>query len=442
MRKIIALAGALALALAYATAARAAQDSTSLSIDIIPAVAASNCPTTPPPQAAAAGFTKLAYCLDGASAFTANLNNWLSCPDTTATAPAWWAGSNDSGRTCQQLFSQVTDPISGKTVLDLHWPGTGSLFTMATCLTCAPGGSPASATDHEWSVGHYTEFRVRLTPLPAAGRPHGYGPALFEWTNQKASGSGQPGTDLGPIEIDTLEMNGGDGNGSDSDMAVHDWGMANLGGGLATGAVGASTITVTNLTGATPVPFAPPQHPMCIDGPGIPHRTLFTWTVAGTSPLTITLANTDWIAYTAGTLPVALDNTPITWGYCSSGYAVGQYNSFNINVMHTYGTLQTTDGATYIQQCGFADDTLAPVFGAGGYGFPNNCGEWDLTYEKFHLVQPHYLIFWGGTPGNPTPTDELIEYIAVWECPNGYPDGPDPTCSGPKMLPSTIEMVR
>jgi hypothetical protein len=437
MRKIIALAGALALA--YATVAMAAQVSDPLTVTIVPAtVAQPGCdPTNPPPEAAAAGMTKLAYCLDGGSAHAAAVDNWLSCPDTSTTTPEWFLGANSSGLGCNQLFSQTTDPVSGKTVLDLHWPSTpgSDLMTMDTCHPCTASDQPPSSTNHIWSVGHYTEFRTRLTPSLAPGAPHDYGPSLFEWGNPNVSSHGL-------IENDVVELNFGANNGTGSDMAIHDWGMGNLGGGLASGAAGQDVITVTNLTGIAPDPFAPPLHPMCIDGPGIPHRTLFTWTVTGTGTLNITLANTDWIAFSAGNLPVTLSNTPITWGYCSTGYAAGNYSSFVSSDMHTYGTLQTTDGSSYIQQCGFLDGVLAPAPVPGqGYGFNNNCGEMDISHETFLYTQPHYLTFWGGTGSGPT-TDQYIEFIAVWTCPNGLPDGTDPTCAGPKQSPSTIAIVR
>src|SRR5215469_16686822 len=38
-----------------------------------------NCPATPPPAAQRAGFTTLAYCLDGANPANATLSNWVNC---------------------------------------------------------------------------------------------------------------------------------------------------------------------------------------------------------------------------------------------------------------------------------------------------------------------------------------------------------------------------
>ena len=94
-----------------------ASPTANLTVGVVPASSGGggNCPSTPPPEAQRAGFTTLAYCLDGAGAKYANANTWFDCNQTWAPTYEWYYGLNYPGGNpfCSD-FTQGTDPQTGR----------------------------------------------------------------------------------------------------------------------------------------------------------------------------------------------------------------------------------------------------------------------------------------------------------------------------------------
>ncbi|MBV8357400.1 MAG: hypothetical protein JO189_05620, partial [Deltaproteobacteria bacterium] len=90
-----------------------------------------NCPATPPPAAQRAGFTTLAYCLDGANPANAALSNWVNCAGKAQANSKIW--SRSGGYCDRQHILQDIDPSTGKTVLHFRQLASDT-------ITCVAGG--------------------------------------------------------------------------------------------------------------------------------------------------------------------------------------------------------------------------------------------------------------------------------------------------------------
>ena len=187
--------------------------STNLSANAVPAspVGSSNCPTTLPPAAQRAGFTTLAYCLDGANPANATLSNWVNCAGNAQPNSKIW--SHTDGYCDRQHIFQDVDPTTGKTVLHFRQLPSDT-------ITCAPGGcrdigldTAAAPPYGQYSFSSpsdaYYEIRMRTTPVlnPRGGNPV---PSFFRWTDSchTITPACNNGGDLGqaPIEVDVFEI--------------------------------------------------------------------------------------------------------------------------------------------------------------------------------------------------------------------------------------------
>ena len=123
-----------------------------------------NCPAAPPPQAADAGFTTLLKCLDGADPQNASLFNWANCTRgvVQSNSNQFWNFDGlgvDCGTSLgDQEVSQVVDPMTGDTVLKIHWDGKadtdlglGNFFTLHE-----------EARDFPTAI--YAEISMRMVP--------------------------------------------------------------------------------------------------------------------------------------------------------------------------------------------------------------------------------------------------------------------------------------
>jgi hypothetical protein len=451
MRKAIALAGSLALAYATAAVAQvtAPQTVTVVSSDgtvLVPPAnstadmpiaiaaanaAATNCPSTPPPEAVAAGYTTLIKCWDGASAYMGNTLNWLSCPEQTATKPEWFGVNTVSTNTtpCAQTIFQTIDPLTGKKVLDFHWTaGEPGYLKMTT-----NGGTRG---DVEYAQGGLVEITARLTPRAVAGEPCYPGPTFFSWHDYPIPPTNVDRRD--PLEDDYHEWY----CGLHSDVAVHDWGQWDQTSAVANGASGTNTLTLTNVSG---IPImtggAPPIIPMNIFASPYPSagfdatKAYYIWAYNPTTGVA-TLSNTQ-DTLTGGNLIGDVVNTPIWLESGADGWYPGDQGPADITVPHTYGLLTTTDGATYIQKCGYVDHVLLGTSNKAGH---INCGEYDFSVEAFHYTETKSFRWWIG--GSPITQDEYFYSIAIWGKPTCVPAGSDPTCAGPKNTPSPVVIQR
>jgi hypothetical protein len=194
-------------------------------------VRSGNCPTTPPPQAAGVGFTKLAYCLDGADPNIANLSTWMDCnyPNYTESFPHW-QGGGAAGFCDNNHWNQTTDPTTKKTTLHFHWsyPRDASVWHRVEI------NQRSTRVDvGNFPSNHYIEIRMRSTdPTPGTNIERGQPDwALFSFTD--SCGVPQPGNRLGcqsgnpdffayaPLEKDVFEIGGG--YGTDSSAGLIDW---------------------------------------------------------------------------------------------------------------------------------------------------------------------------------------------------------------------------
>ncbi|MBV8356456.1 MAG: hypothetical protein JO189_00760 [Deltaproteobacteria bacterium] len=170
----------------------------------------SNCPTTPPQQAQRAGFTTLAYCLDGAAPANATLSNWVNCGGKAQANSKIW--NHVDGYCDSQHIFQDVDPTTGQTVLhfrqlasDTIFCGAGGCRDIGLHTSAAP---PFGQTSFSSPSDAYYEIRFRTTPVlnPRGGNPV---PSLFRWSDAcytitpACNAGGDIG--LGPIEVDFFE---------------------------------------------------------------------------------------------------------------------------------------------------------------------------------------------------------------------------------------------
>jgi hypothetical protein len=190
----------------------AASPNSNLSVNAPPAspVGSGNCPSSPPPPAQRAGFTTLAYCLEGANPANATLSNWVNCAGKAPANSKIW--SHGDGYCDRQHIFQDVDPTTGKKVLHFRQLASDT-------ITCAAGGCRDSGLStsaappqgqHSFSTPSdaYYEIRFRTMPVlnPRGGTPV---PGLFRWTdscstiNPACNAGGDIG--LAPIEVDFFE---------------------------------------------------------------------------------------------------------------------------------------------------------------------------------------------------------------------------------------------
>ena len=139
------------------------------SVTVTATSAIGNCPATPPPQAAAVGFTTLLKCLDASQPFYANVFNWVNCAPGVIPSTMnqfWQVGGTPIGLDCgvsegAPLVTQVIDPVTGDTVLDFHWDGkTNTDLTYSSFATLTE--TPPNAPDYPQAI--YAEYNIRLSP--------------------------------------------------------------------------------------------------------------------------------------------------------------------------------------------------------------------------------------------------------------------------------------
>jgi len=408
VKQLIFIAALLAPVLAYG-----ASPAANLAVSVVPAPSGGgNCPTTPPPEAQRAGFTTLAYCLDGAGAKYATPSNWIDCNESWAKTFEWYYGFDYKHNFCTN-FTQTTDPQTGKTVVDFHWNSNtdpnitagvsqgGQLNLVmsnsgcgwTTNFQCASQGliyhPPTAAPSGGFPAGRLTEIRFRLTPLlPNTDNFHaGFSPALFDWAVECDMGDDfciQSKGNRFLNENDIIELFGGRQFGDSGTHADSPYG---------------SNICPSN-----------PVHGVCGQ---------FLW------------AYQNWL----------VSNVP---GYKGE------------DTQHNYGLMLTTDGINQMKACAYVDHFLVTDY--PGYG--TNCFTYQLdaahspsgTDLSYMLTQRKYLSLWLGelygphsnecasidpsgcavntkdppdlNPGQPD-QDYYIEYIAVWTCAAWQTD---PTC--------------
>jgi hypothetical protein len=400
------------------------------------AALASNCPLTPPPEAVAAGFTTLVKCWDGGDPYYGNIQNWLDYGQSVPpTHPEWFGVMTNSGNTTPipSVITQTTDPVDGKTVLDLHWPGGVPGYLQMT----TNGGSRGNV---EYPMGGLVEIQTRLTPRQTSGGSYP-GPSFSTW-HQYAGPF--PSTDgPAPLEDDIYEWY----SGLHMDIAEHDWGQYWQTSAIASGTAGRYTINLTDVAGMPITQGASklPITPQCISGPPYPNAAFnpnqyyYLWAYNPSTGNATFSSNEGTMDY-AGKLIANLPPTQIYLNSCSDGWYPGDLEiGTDVTVMHTYGMLTATDGSTFIQKCGFLDHNLI----ANPQNKPDhvNCGEYEFSRETFHYTEPKEFRWWIGTSGA-APTDQYVRYIAVWGRPDCLPAGTDPTCAGPGLTPSQVMIQR
>src|SRR5215469_11582933 len=106
--------------------AHSASPTANLSVNVVPATSGGNgnCPASPPPEAQRAGYTTLAYCLDGGTSMTASLSNWLDCNYGDTAKPPLWLTQGTASFCDTNHWNQTADPATGKTTLHFHWYGS------------------------------------------------------------------------------------------------------------------------------------------------------------------------------------------------------------------------------------------------------------------------------------------------------------------------------
>ena len=97
-------------------------------------VAASNCPSTPPPAAQRAGFIHLVCLLDPANPFYHTLSNWINCTEGSNPPGFQWYPTFPS-LACRDI-SFPTD-ASGHTVFEFHWHSTDDINYMRSVNSSA-----------------------------------------------------------------------------------------------------------------------------------------------------------------------------------------------------------------------------------------------------------------------------------------------------------------
>ena len=214
--------------------------SRTLTINVTPA-SAGPC-SNAPPAAKRAGYTTMAYCLDGSNPKYADVANWFDCKGVGNFDPNWlqhyeWQPQELIPHICD-FFHQVQDPLTGRTVLAQIWnneyPGNDTSSTAAWVRMNAGiagynNGNFTGETlpQHSFPTGYYMELRVHdtfngMTSWPFGGNPV---PDFFTWGyNQGTTGScwinGGSGPcalehDLYETEISLESYHSG---------AIHDWG--------------------------------------------------------------------------------------------------------------------------------------------------------------------------------------------------------------------------
>jgi hypothetical protein len=161
-----------------------------------------NCPTAPPPPAQRAGYTTLAYCLDGAAAANATLTNWLRCDQSSTAGSKLWEISF-IGQPCDTShYSQGIDPATGKTTIHYH-ENFSTDGTQQSQISASTGvntnyafGAPANS---------YWEIRFRTTPNGSrSGNP---APDYYAWSWDACDHGGCTGNVAwAPLENDIIEL--------------------------------------------------------------------------------------------------------------------------------------------------------------------------------------------------------------------------------------------
>lgn len=134
IKKILLTAALLVPGLAYG------QVSTPLDPPVTPA----GQDPTPPPQAAAAGFTTLAYNFDFSQSTYATQSNWLDCVGTDTSKP-WHVGFPGGITSLPCNIKQATDPLDSSTVMRLQYLASYSSYGLGYPPSGSgppPGGSP------------------------------------------------------------------------------------------------------------------------------------------------------------------------------------------------------------------------------------------------------------------------------------------------------------
>jgi hypothetical protein len=345
-----------------------ASPTANLSVNVISATGGNqgNCPTSPPTPAVNAGYTTLAYCLDGANPANATLSNWLDCTGTgngftgsgAGGGHVWmWAGYPGCDTT---HWNQTTDPVTGKTVLHYQVTSADEGNTYLELATSVNGNTTLFDVPHT----HYMEIRWRTTPSIAPWGSNGYcsgsgngstvcyGPDFYFWgsdCNTPGVGCGAGDGVHAPIEDDVIEMY--QGNYSIGD-AFHDWEYGIGGGG------NGYQFGITQLQ-----------------------------------------------------------------QYAAEG------GSYSVANPHSYGTLVTQDlttgptGGWVSQLCKYIDGTLMAVQDSSSFTY--NCGQQNFSSSQLgnphHLVSRLYPNLWMNTiisGAGYSQFDTYIEYIAAWTCAN------------------------
>jgi hypothetical protein len=204
--------------------AHGASPTANLSVNVIPATsgATGNCPTTPPAEAQRAGYTTLAYCLDGGTSMTASLSNWIDCNYGDAPNPPLWLTQGTASFCDTNHWSQGTDPATGKTTLHFHWYGS-DLNTWAMAQV-----NQLANTTEDGIYPAQRLFEIRWRSTGPNFTPQGQQPGwdFFSYNNDcfTITPACNAGGDLGhaPLEKDVLEITGSTSNSSVSAGFI-DW---------------------------------------------------------------------------------------------------------------------------------------------------------------------------------------------------------------------------
>lgn len=347
---------------------------------------ASNCATTPPAPAVNAAYTTQVYCLDPPNALYDQISNWLQCNGAdathmpTLTTQVWRDGYGNWEPDCGVAqgvpkFKKVTDPATGKTVLDAQWwadidPGISGgqgFFNLIPALDPGKGTLPNSPDFRITApFENYTAVRFKLTPNH---EPTYYGcchPDFFGWTY---NGLGYPPASLDHTEIDVIEsVNGQTAMDGVFECAQNSNGCNNSNSGFFSGDWGNTKALYANNLGITPYS----------------QQVSYGWLVSTDGTTT---RKHCWYA------------NDVMW--VSPPFGCGTYTNYVSSAL-TAGVLR---------------ERYEPIFWLGGGVGPNFCVAAGASISTNNGLpncgnsgQPP--MNWGGSPDQ----DTLIEYIQIWSC--------------------------
>ena len=189
--------------------------------DNVPITIPSSDPT-PPTEAAAAGFMKLAANYDFSQPLYAVQSNWLDCTNTNASV-AWHQGSPGLTGALPCNINQATDPSTGGTVLDLKYlasyvstygqTGNNNYVTMQTVTK---GGDQQGGTVTASFPYMYVESVYRIDQKYSTGGNTSGPNGVWDWQTTLGVSGDQP------LEFDYGEIYGSS-NGF-GEAGIHNWG--------------------------------------------------------------------------------------------------------------------------------------------------------------------------------------------------------------------------